>query len=255
VIPSSALLRLVASSGPSITIISPVGGEVWYVGTRHYVRWSAVELDEATVMYRDDAGYTHPIVPSVALGDVEWGCCPWTVVDAPTTQCVVVISGYFGEAPTECGAFEIRAVTDADGDGMDDGWEADHLGGAGGLPSEDLDGDGLSNYDEFMNGTDPGSLDTDGDGMDDAWEVANGLDPATDDSSDDRDGDGYTNVEESQAGSDPLSGESTPETVADEQMFACVPSSSAGGVPAAVLLALCVFCGLRRRVTFTLSQL
>ncbi|MBN1538860.1 MAG: hypothetical protein JW939_01850 [Candidatus Thermoplasmatota archaeon] len=52
--------------------------------------------------------------------------------------------------------------------------------------------------------------DLDGDGMDDNWEYLNGLDPSTDDSMLDRDGDGYSNLDEFRAGSDPQNDSSFP---------------------------------------------
>ena len=42
-----------------------------------------------------------------------------------------------------------------DGTGMSDGWEWQHFGHIGIDPNGDPDGDGLSNYQEFMGGTDP----------------------------------------------------------------------------------------------------
>jgi|GEM_PF-1271156 len=118
---------------------------------------------------------------------------------------------------------------DVDGDGMRDSWELDN-----GLdptdPSDaatDLDGDGLSNGDEFALGTNPNSADTDGDGvsdgdefnvlgsdplladtdgdgMSDGFEQTFGfdlLDPA--DAALDADGDGLSNVGEAAFGTDP----------------------------------------------------
>ena len=41
----------------------------------------------------------------------------------------------------------------------------------------DIDGDGLSNYEEMLLGTNPCHWDTDGDGMNDGWEVMWGLNP------------------------------------------------------------------------------
>ena len=97
---------------------------------------------------------------------------------------------------------------DSDGDGMPDGWEMLH-----GLdpfdPSDgetDLDNDGwdfdgngtieqwekFTNYEEYLNGTDPNSNDTDGDGMPDGWEGYYGLNPRSSDDKDwDYDSDGY----------------------------------------------------------------
>ena len=113
----------------------------------------------------------------------------------------------------ECFSGEDGYVTDpsnpdSDGDGMPDGWELMH-----GLdpfdPSDadqDLDDDGwdfnrdetieqwekFTNYEEFLNGTDPRNNDTDGDGMPDGWEGYYGLNPNSDEDRDwDSDLDGY----------------------------------------------------------------
>lgn len=71
---------------------------------------------------------------------------------------------------------------DMDRDGMPDGWENAH-----GLAPQDStgddgadgdpDNDGLSNIDEYLNGTNPNLPDSDGDGVSDGVEVANGSDP------------------------------------------------------------------------------
>ncbi|MDT8392055.1 MAG: LamG-like jellyroll fold domain-containing protein [Lentisphaeria bacterium] len=70
---------------------------------------------------------------------------------------------------------------DNDNDGMTNGWEK-----ANGLDRDnsadaalDIDGDGLTNLEEFQADTDPNRMDTDFDGLSDAWEIAHGLNPAT----------------------------------------------------------------------------
>ncbi|MFX0065360.1 MAG: hypothetical protein ACFFC7_24580, partial [Candidatus Hermodarchaeota archaeon] len=80
-----------------------------------------------------------------------------------------------------------------------------HLyGGQVWINKEDRDDDGLSDYEEYVEGTDPDNPDTDGDDMLDGWEVQYSLNPlnATD-AADDPDLDGLTNLEEYQAGTNP----------------------------------------------------
>ena len=60
----------------------------------------------------------------------------------------------------------------------------------------DTDGDGLSDRDERLLGTDLNDPDSDDDEMPDGWEVAGRLDPLTKDASGDPDGDGYSNLQE-----------------------------------------------------------
>ena len=70
--------------------------------------------------------------------------------------------------------------------------------------SGDLDDDGLSNLEEYQDGTKPNSVDTDGDGIPDGWEVQYGLDPLdVTDGGQDADHDGVLNAEEFANGSDP----------------------------------------------------
>ena len=92
---------------------------------------------------------------------------------------------------------------DSDGDLIPDGWEIVH----GFNPcdpqdgSMDSDGDGLTNYGEYINNTDPYNRDTDGDTFWDGWEVANNFNPTDpSDTGADPDGDGLTNAREKMLG-------------------------------------------------------
>ena len=88
-------------------------------------------------------------------------------------------------------------INDNDNDGIADDWE-----GAHGISdaSEDADGDGLTNLEEYNNSTNPNNADTDGDSLPDGWETTYGLDP-NDNTGDngrngDPDGDTWTNYQE-----------------------------------------------------------
>ncbi|HOR98773.1 MAG TPA: hypothetical protein PLZ74_10420 [Kiritimatiellia bacterium] len=103
---------------------------------------------------------------------------------------------------------EGRGPADADADGMPDAWE--RVFGLDPLdPSDaagDLDRDGLTALEEFLNRTHPRRRDTDGDGMPDAWEAARrpSLCPWLPDDGGDADGDGLDNFREMALGADPL---------------------------------------------------
>ena len=107
-------------------------------------------------------------------------------------------------------------LVDSDDDQIPDWWEIkygldphDATGDNG--KDADLEPDGLTNFEEYLNGSDPKLDDTDTDGLLDAFEVINNLDPNNDDQDDngivdgqdDFDGDGSSNENEQDNGGNP----------------------------------------------------
>ena len=81
----------------------------------------------------------------------------------------------------------------------------------------DSDGDGFTNYEEYLMHTNPEIADHDADGLPDLWEIFYGLDPNDDGSIDpdngpngDADTDGFFNLTEYLGGSNPIDAASTP---------------------------------------------
>lgn len=109
---------------------------------------------------------------------------------------------------------EIPAGADLDGDLLPDSWEIDNFGSTGAQNATgDADGDGLTNFQELTNVTNPTDADTDDDGINDGPEV---LTYGTNPRSSDSDGDGLNDSAEiGVALSDPNDPDSDDDTLSD----------------------------------------
>lgn len=63
-----------------------------------------------------------------------------------------------------------RLIPDMDGNGLEDAWEQANFGHLGVSASADPDGDGMSNLEEFKNGTNPNNGDQNSNTLSDGWE-------------------------------------------------------------------------------------
>ena len=66
---------------------------------------------------------------------------------------------------------------DSDNDGLPDAWEMEMFGNLDQDADDDFDLDDLTNYEEFLAGTRADLTDTDGDGVSDSQEMVDGTDP------------------------------------------------------------------------------
>ena len=81
-------------SKPVVTVISPNGGENWYVNATHPITWSSSNLTASnySIQYSIDGGVTWiPVAINVPGTSTSY---PWTVPDTPTTQGLVQVIGY-----------------------------------------------------------------------------------------------------------------------------------------------------------------
>ena len=102
-------------------------------------------------------------------------------------------------------------------------WVQQYFGEQDFHSAEDVDGDGLTNLEEYKNGTNPVKSDTDGDGMPDGWEVKYGLNPLDEsDAAEDLDHDGISNLSEYEQDLDPTIADTDP----DKALYMVVDLSS-----------------------------
>ncbi|MDB4265154.1 lamin tail domain-containing protein [bacterium] len=114
---------------------------------------------------------------------------------------------------------DITDPTDSEPDGMGDNWEIFYFGDLSRDGTLDFDGDGRTDAEEWLDGTNPTESDVDGDGLNDGEEHTFGTDPLDEDS----DNDGSNDGEEVAAGTDPNSDLSVPGLAVARQSYPFLP--------------------------------
>ncbi|MCK5773680.1 MAG: hypothetical protein KAH57_07805, partial [Thermoplasmata archaeon] len=148
----------------------------------------------------------------------------YNITVAQTGEFNITITAFDQEGNSNSTWFLLRVLEtdhDSDGDGIPDKKEETlGLDPYDATDSEyDPDLDGLTNYQEYENGTDLYSDDSDYDGLDDLWEVQYGFDPNRFSRNEDPDGDGRDNYEEYLSGTDPLVDDTDEEGSSFQAMF------------------------------------
>lgn len=137
---------------------------------------------------------TGPFTSKVALRTDTNGEARVYVAFNSASAASLVVTAKSGAAQTSITIALKPPFVDTDHNGLPDDWELKYFGHIGVDPNADPDHDGLTNLQEFKNGTDPTKADTDGDGMSDGWEVQYHLNPLNAaDGSADLVGDGVSN--------------------------------------------------------------
>jgi hypothetical protein len=107
---SNAVFTISPSPTPSITVITPNGGEVLQVNTGYYINWSSGGVTNVKIEYTADNGSTWTTIVSSTPNS---GSYNWTVPNAPSTTCKVRISDAADGTPSDesNAVFIIKAPT------------------------------------------------------------------------------------------------------------------------------------------------
>jgi len=176
---------------------------------------SIQDIEDITIYQGESIDIEVEASDNIGIDKISWNGAPISA-DNDKLAGIVNVSGTFtitvavqdeakNSAETEFTLTVLPYDNDKDGDGMPDLWEEEN-GFDPEDPSDkdkDLDRDELTNYEEYLNSTDPKEFDSDGDGMPDGWEVMFGLDPLVNSSGNDEDRDGKSDFEEYSDGTDP----------------------------------------------------
>ena len=77
------------SPAPTITITSPVGGEIWQGGSTHNITWTSTSVNYVKIEYTTNNGTTWA---TISPATASTGSYLWTVPNTPTVQAKVRIS-------------------------------------------------------------------------------------------------------------------------------------------------------------------
>lgn len=92
---SDGLFSIVPDTiGPTVSVDSPNGGEVWGTGAQCVITWSAEDpagVDSVSIYYSLDAGETYHIVSSGEENDSSY---LWDVPDTPSDSALIMIVAY-----------------------------------------------------------------------------------------------------------------------------------------------------------------
>ncbi len=91
---SDSFFSIADTTRPAVTVLTPNGGETWYVGNAEDITWTASDangIDSVSIYYSVNAGGDYSLIASQEPND---GVYPWTIPDTPTTDALVKVVAY-----------------------------------------------------------------------------------------------------------------------------------------------------------------
>jgi hypothetical protein len=92
---SDDVFSIVDGEAPTVTVLTPNGGELWFCGTVYPVAWQSqdnIGIDSLNIRLSLDAGATYPVLVAHIGGNDS--AFDWTVPDTTSAQCLIRITGY-----------------------------------------------------------------------------------------------------------------------------------------------------------------
>ncbi len=80
---------------PAVAVTSPVGGEIWNIGSDQNITWTATDpsgVDSVSIRLSRDGGISYPTI--IAQGVSNTGTYPWIVAGPASTTCRVQVTAY-----------------------------------------------------------------------------------------------------------------------------------------------------------------
>jgi len=118
VLSASDEVQVLVQEEQTITLLSPLGGEQWAMGSTQLVTWETTNVVDVMILFSPDGGISwETLMPTIDTSSADWEAWPWTVPDTPTDLAIIKVEAYFagGAQPPESDAFSIVA----DGTGND----------------------------------------------------------------------------------------------------------------------------------------
>jgi hypothetical protein len=106
-------VQVLVQEEQTITLLSPLGGEQWEIGSTHDITWETTSVDDVMILFSPDDGVSwENLVPTIDTSSPDWGAWPWTVPDSPTDLAIIKVEAYLQGAaqPPESGVFSIVAA-------------------------------------------------------------------------------------------------------------------------------------------------
>lgn len=90
-----------------VSVVSPVGGEVFTLGQAVTISWSSSQVEQVEVDYASDGVHYTPVLSNVRASD---GSVQWQVSGAPTQSARLRVRDVAGAASSESGSFTVQAL-------------------------------------------------------------------------------------------------------------------------------------------------